>query len=88
MEIVQFRGRTSAFLEPAPGAASFNLLKMAREGLLAELRTAIHAARKKEGIVRREGLRIKTDAHVVNASVEVIPFIGGGNERYFLVLFH
>src|SRR5262249_8104405 len=37
MDILQFRGRTSAFLEPAPGAASFNLLKMAREGLLAEL---------------------------------------------------
>jgi two-component system CheB/CheR fusion protein len=87
MEIVQFRGRTSAFLEPAPGAASFNLLKMAREGLLAELRTAIHAARKQEGLVRRDGLRIKTNSHVINGSVEVIPFIGSGGERYFLVLF-
>src|SRR5207248_170774 len=61
MEILQFRGRTSAYLEPAPGTASFNLLKMAREGLLAELRTAIHAARKKDTSVRREGISFITD---------------------------
>jgi two-component system CheB/CheR fusion protein len=88
MEILQFRGRTSAFLEPAPGAASFNLLKMAREGLLAELRSAIHTARKKEIPVRRDGLRVASNGHVLDASVEVVPFIGAGNDRYFLVLFH
>jgi two-component system CheB/CheR fusion protein len=61
---------------------------MAREGLLAELRTAIHAARKKEQPVRRDGLRVKTNGSSIHASVEVIPFIGAGNDRYFLVLFH
>ncbi len=34
MEILHFRGHTGAFLEPAPGVASLNLLKMVREGLL------------------------------------------------------
>src|SRR5258706_6843958 len=34
MQIVQFRGQTGAFLEPAQGEASLNLLKMAHEGLL------------------------------------------------------
>src|SRR5262249_7075329 len=87
MEILQFRGRTSAFLEPAPGAASFNLLKMAREGLLAELRTAIHTARKKEHPVRRDGVRVRPNGQAVTASVEVVPFVGAGNDRYFLVLF-
>ena len=33
MEIVQFRGKTGPYLEATPGAASFNLFKMAREGL-------------------------------------------------------
>ncbi|MEO8036526.1 MAG: CheR family methyltransferase, partial [Acidobacteriota bacterium] len=61
LEILQFRGRTSQFLEPAPGTASFNILKMAREGLLAELRTAIHNARKSEAPVRRTGLRVMND---------------------------
>ena len=40
LEVVQFRGRTSRYLEPPTGTASFNLLKMAREGLLADLRAA------------------------------------------------
>jgi two-component system CheB/CheR fusion protein len=33
MQIVQFRGQTGPFLEPAPGEASLNLLKMTKEGL-------------------------------------------------------
>lgn len=40
MEILQFRGHTGPYLEPAPGDASFNLLKMARQGLLHDLRGA------------------------------------------------
>jgi two-component system CheB/CheR fusion protein len=87
MEILQFRGRTSAFLEPAPGAASFNLLKMAREGLLAELRTAILTARKKDIAVRRENIRVQAEGHTVNVAIEVIPFSGSLRDRHFLVLF-
>src|SRR2546422_9712218 len=55
-EILQFRGHTSPYLEPAPGQASLNLLKMAREGLLMELRVAIDKARKQNAPVRRERL--------------------------------
>jgi len=87
LEIVQFRGRTSAFLEPAPGAASLNLLKMAREGLLAELRTALHNARKLGTPARREGVRLRHDGKALIANVEVIPFITPMKERYFLVMF-
>ena len=46
VQIVQFRGQTGVFLEPAPGDPSMSLLKMAREGLLHGVRTAFHAARK------------------------------------------
>ena len=49
LQIVQFRGQTGPFLEPAPGEASLNLLKMAREGLLYGLRTAVHASREGAG---------------------------------------
>lgn len=86
MDILQFRGRTSAFLEPAPGTASFNLLKMAREGLLADLRAAIHTARKKDTAVRRDNIRIRTNSHFINAAIEVIPFAGASRDHYFLVL--
>jgi two-component system CheB/CheR fusion protein len=88
MEILQFRGRTSAYLEPPAGAASFNILKMAREGLLADLRAAIHAARKSEDPVRREGIRIKTNGDYTTVDIEVIPFTTPQKDRYQLVLFH
>jgi len=87
MEILQFRGRTSAFLEPAPGAASLNLLKMAREGLLAELRTAIHNARKNGTPVRRERVSIRNNGKSLIANIEVIPFITPLKEHFHLVMF-
>src|SRR5712692_1324466 len=34
LDILQFRGRTSPYLEPSPGEASLNLTRMAREGLM------------------------------------------------------
>lgn len=87
MEILQFRGRTSPFLEPAPGTASFNLLKMAREGLLGELRTALHNARKKDAPVRRELVRVKHNGKPALVTIEVIPFLTASRERYSLVVF-
>jgi len=87
LEIVQFRGRTSPYLEPAPGTATFNLLKMAREGLLAEVHTAVNTARRKEIPVRRAGVRVKTNDHSIVIDLEVIPFVTGGSDRYYAVVF-
>src|SRR2546421_2016142 len=58
-QIVQFRGHTGAFLEPAPGDASLNVLKMAREGLLYGLRAAINEARRTGKMSRKKGLKIR-----------------------------
>src|SRR5438552_2727704 len=44
MEILQFRGRTGAYLEPAAGHPTFSLSRMAREGLLVDLRSALTKA--------------------------------------------
>ncbi len=42
LQILQFRGSASAYLQPPPtGKASFDVLKMAREGLMLPLRAAI-----------------------------------------------
>jgi two-component system CheB/CheR fusion protein len=88
MEILQFRGRTSPFLELAPGAASLNLVKMARHGLLGDLRIAIHGARKSGAPARREGIQIRGEGNQpVNVSVEVLPFVNPAREQYFVVLF-
>ena len=87
MDILQFRGRTSRFLEPPAGVASFNVLKMAREGLLAELRGAIEEARRLELPVRREHVRVHTEGDTTLVNLEIVPFLTPGKERYQLILF-
>lgn len=54
LEILQFRGHTGPYLDPAPGAASFNLLKLARFEFHIELKRAIQQALSEE-------LRVLTD---------------------------
>src|SRR5262249_32766994 len=73
MQIVQFRGQTGAFLEPAPGEASLNLLKMAKEGLLYGLRSAMHAVRKSRVGVRRSGLQVRDGKRWTRVDLEIIP---------------
>jgi two-component system, chemotaxis family, CheB/CheR fusion protein len=88
LEIVHFRGQTNAYLEAAPGRASHNLLKMAKEGLKLELRTAIHQAKQRELPVKKVGLQIQEGTQIRDVNIEVIPIQARGtDERYFLVLF-
>ncbi len=47
-EILHFIGQTDRYLAPPTGKASFNVLKMAREGLKYKLSTALHKAVKHE----------------------------------------
>lgn len=86
-QIIQFREQTGPYLEPAAGEASLNLLKMAREGLLYDLRKTINKARRAERPARREGLHVKSDGRLLDINVEVIPLNLPEQERHFLVLF-
>ena len=85
-QIVQFRGHTGDFLEPSPGEASLNLLKMAKEGLLYGLRSAVTAARKSKKAVRRDGLHVRDGEVWRPVSLEVMPLTVLGRP-HFLVLF-
>jgi two-component system CheB/CheR fusion protein len=87
LQIIEFRGQTGRFLEPAAGDASLNLLKMAREGLLYGLRTALHDARKREAAVRKPGLKVRVDHDWHDLNLEVVPLPKSGDSRHFLVLF-
>jgi two-component system, chemotaxis family, CheB/CheR fusion protein len=86
MQILQFRGQTGTFLEPAPGEASLNLLKMVREGLLYGLRTALHSARKSRTIVQKDGLQVRSGQGWKSVSIDVVPLTTAGRPHY-LVLF-
>jgi two-component system, chemotaxis family, CheB/CheR fusion protein len=87
LHIIQFRGQTGPYLEPAPGEASLNLLKMAREGLLYDLRAALAEARKTGGPARRENLRVKFNGHIIDLNIEAVPLVIGHDHRHFLILF-
>ncbi|MEG3933689.1 chemotaxis protein CheB [Microcoleus sp. T3_B1] len=87
-EILQFRGQTNAYLEPAPGRASFSLLRMAKEGLRVELRTAIQEASHHKQPIARAGFQLKDGARLRQVGINVIPFqAGAAAKEYFLVLF-
>jgi len=88
MEILHFRGHTGTFLEPAPGVASLNLLKMAREGLLRGLQTALHSARKTDSAVHQLGLRVDSGGRERIVNLHVVPLRAlRPRERTFLVVF-
>src|SRR3989454_10333742 len=44
LDILHFRGHTGPYLDPAPGSASFNILRLARPELHIELKRAIQRA--------------------------------------------
>jgi two-component system CheB/CheR fusion protein len=86
--VLQFRGRTAPFLEPASGMASLDLNRMLREGLLAEVRQAINRARAENSVVRRSNLRIFEAEQTRLVEIEVIPLkIPPSGVRFFLVMF-
>ena len=88
MEILQFRGDTSRFLAPAPGAASLNLLKMAKDWLLPDLRMAVQQVRKQGGPVRKKGISHRVDNRQGDVSVEIVPIrMPQSKSSYYLVLF-
>lgn len=88
MDILQIRGRTGDFLEPATGAPTMNLFKMAREGLLADLQSAVQEARKQNTAVVREGIFVKQNHESREISLQVLPVITPtSKERHFLVMF-
>jgi two-component system, chemotaxis family, CheB/CheR fusion protein len=88
MNVLQFRGRTAPYLEPAPGMASLDLFRMLREGLLAEVRAATTQAKTDNTIVTREGLRVTDHGATRPVRVEVLPFkVPPSGVRFFLVLF-
>ena len=73
-DIHYLHGRTGMYLEPNPGEAGINnILKMAREGLRRELTMALHRCVSEQSIVRRPGLRIKTNGDTTSANLTVVP---------------
>ncbi|MDT8443433.1 MAG: CheR family methyltransferase [Desulfuromonadales bacterium] len=88
LKIRHFRGDTGSFLQPVPGKATLDLLKMVRDPLRLELQTLIHLACKDGESKCREGLDVQLDEGERLVQLEVIPFSAGEDQQFFLVEFH
>ena len=90
LDILQFKGSTSSYLQHASGKASFNILKMAHIEMTFELRNAIHHAIKTKQTVRKTGIEInhdKTANTVQIVNIEVMPLKIEGEEPLLVVVF-
>jgi two-component system CheB/CheR fusion protein len=89
LDILQFRGSTGLFLEPSPGKASLNLLKMARPALGFELRNIVHKASKTNEPEKKSWVETTQDNQTRKQSVEAVPLRNDSEstEKFFLVVF-
>ncbi len=86
--VLQFHGDTQRFLSHQPGAATLDLITMARRGFAAELRRLIKEAGADGRPQRKEGLRLAPGPRSPRISLEVIPVTGpASSDRCFIVLF-
>jgi two-component system CheB/CheR fusion protein len=89
--ILYLYGRTGMYLEPTPGEAGINnILKMAREGLLKELYTALKIVIDTKEILHTPGIRVKTNGHFTMVDMVIRPVISKSvsisDESLYLVI--
>ena len=88
LNVLYFNGETSRYLEHVRGAASLNLQKICRPGLLVEISPAIQEAQASQRSVVREGVRIELPDENRTISFEITPVnLSGLDSSYFLILF-
>ncbi len=95
LDILHSRGNVGLYLKIAPGRASHSILKMARDGLLFDLRNAIAQAKKEKGTVQKHDIQIKGGDGNGNATgstrlvdIEVTPVsVSNSKEHLYMIVF-
>ena len=86
-DVLQFRGETRPFLSQPAGQPTVNLLRLVREGLFLELRSALTETKNSNQPVRRERVQFRDEHEVRQLTLRVLPIQSGSDGRCFLVLF-
>ena len=87
LDIVHINGNIADFIELSQGKPTFNLLKMARDGLAFELRNACHKAKETSSLIIKEDIQIKNKGLISEITIEVQP-LTDTLEPHFLVVFY
>jgi two-component system, chemotaxis family, CheB/CheR fusion protein len=74
-DILHFRGDVSPYLAQSDGRPSHNVLKVAREGLFAPLRTALKEAADRGASARIDEAVVKNGEGLTTVSVHVLPVV-------------
>lgn len=89
LEVIHSRGELGQFLKLPSGRASLNILRMVREGLISELRSAVTQAARQGTPVRRKNVVIKNGKISQTVELEVAPLhMRSIKERYYMIVFH
>ncbi len=89
MDIIQFRGNITRFLDPSIGDASLNVFKMLKEILNLDLRTAIRRAKQTAELVTIENVRLDINGSYRMLDIEVVPVnANSGSDVSYLILFN
>lgn len=88
MQIVMFHGHTGPYLDPAPGTANLNLVRVVREELAFKIQALVFAALDQNTPVSERDIRFVRGEDSYRVNVEVIPLTTDTvAESYLLVLF-
>jgi two-component system CheB/CheR fusion protein len=86
LEVLQFRGHTAPYLENAPGKPTVSVLKLVREGMVFELKTACERALKQGVAVKTGPLEVRRNGHPRPVVLEVVPIRSTFAQKPFLLV--
>ena len=87
LDVIEFIGQTGRFLDPTPGEATLNVLKLVKSGLQVEMRLAFQKT-KRTGTVRKEGVLVELDGGLKPVNFEILTVKNTpGQDRYYVVVF-
>lgn len=87
LDIVQFRGATAPFIQPARGQPTWNLLKMLHPALLVDVRVLVHSVLKQNKSHNKTGIRIKNAKKTTVVDMDAYPISPMGIEPHCLLVF-
>ncbi len=88
LEVLQFRGKVGAYLDPTPGTATLSLLKLARPELLVELRQVVHRALTDNRPASSGKIHLKQGKDITTLVLDALPLEDAATRaRTLLVLF-
>jgi two-component system CheB/CheR fusion protein len=87
MEIVQFRGATSPYIEPPRGQPTWSLMKMLHPDLSADVRVLVHSTLKEGKTFKKNNVKFKVGKLIHLVDLVATPVFPSGHEGHCLLLF-